>query len=269
MIIALSSGASPMTEDKISFTGSKLFARSGRDWEAALKGSGTLRFSKSPGLVDVWILDAGVKGGSGSGDAYTYIYSGKGGNGGRHKLFTVRLEAGVDYAVTIGQTVGYDSSGNELSGAETSLIGGSLSLSASSGQRSAGGSRAAMPQNNGGAGTVNTGGADGVYPYDEASQTSILSEISALGKLAAGGGAGDANNNRNVYTDQHGGVNDGGQDGGGDGATRSNYAGSAGTGYGSGGGGGYGLGQDPGSSGPGGDGAPGLVLMRPHKEAAA
>lgn len=263
MIFALDPGGGPITAGKISFDGPSAFARAGKDWELALKGSGTLRFLVSPGLVDVWILDAGEPGASGSVSG-GYVYSGKGGDGGLHRLHTLRLRPGVDYAVTIGESVK-----DNAPAALSSLIGGGESLDASAGTRSSGGTRAQMAQGVESSGTVNTGGADGVWPFEDASQSSLLEELLALGKLAAAGAAGDANNNKYVYTDQHGSDTDGGDDGGGDGGTRSHRAGHEGTGYGAGAGGGYGDGANPANCGAGALGAPGLILMRPHKEVTA
>ena len=256
MIFNLDDGGGPMSASKISFDGDTDFAREGGQWEAAFYSSGTLRFKTAPGLCDIWILDGGENGGSGS-TSGGYVYSGKGGDGGLHKLHaSVRLKRGVDYTLTVG-----------AAGAASSLVGGDIDLSAANGTKKSGGARAQMPQGITSTGTVNTGGKDGVWPYEADSDSTLISELA--GKLlGASGGAGNANNDKYVYTDEHSGDPAGGDDGGGEGGVRSRHNGTAGTGYGSGGGGGYGDGSG-GSHGTGGTGGPGLILIRPKMEVSA
>lgn len=255
MIFNLDTGGGPMAAEKILFEGDFDFARDGQDWEAAFYESGTLKFATEPGLVDIWILDGGENGGSGE-IAGGYVYSGIGGDGGLHKLHTVRLRRGVEYALTVG-----------AAGEASSLVGGGLDLNASTGAKSTGGTKAKMPQGVVSQGDVNTGGNQGAWPYEADSDCTLIDALAGK-RLGASGAAGDANNDQSVYTDQHGSSTTGGEHGGGDGGVRSHHSGYDASEPGGGGGGSYGDGSH-GQHGTGGSGAAGLVLIRKHVEVAA
>lgn len=247
-------GSHVIRENDFSYNGTYFFASDGKNWELALLSgdSATLRFLRNPDLCDVWVLDGGENGGSGS-ISDGYVYSGKGGDGGLHKLHTsVRLKRGVDYTLTVG-----------AAGAASSLVGGDIDLSAANGTKKTGGTRAKMPQGITSVGTVNTGGSDGVWPYEANSDSTSITQLA--GKLlGASGGAGHANNDKYVYTDQHDGDPTGGNDGGGNGGIRTHHNGYDASGYGNGGGGGYGDGSG-GDHGTGGAGSGGIIFIRNHR----
>ena len=255
MLFQLDQTGGAVSEDSILFEGDFDFARDGQAWEAAFYESGTLRFAADPGICDIWILDGGEDGGSGE-IAGGYVYSGIGGDGGLHKLHTVRLRRGVEYTLTVG-----------AAGEASSLAGGGLDLDASAGTRSAGGTKAKMPQGVVSQGDVNSGGNQGAWPYESDSVCTLI--VALAGKrLGASGAGGDANNDSGVYTDQHSSSTTGGEHGGGDGAVRDHHNGYDATQPGGGGGGGYGDGKY-GQHGVGGSGASGLILVRKHVEVAA
>lgn len=101
----------PRSANDISYSGSFVFWRDGKNWEIALKsGSNTaLTFLKKPGKVDLFLVDGGKPGNIGPNDASIYsTVGGKGGDGGK-----VRLIIGVDMEkeclISIGQSGGFTS----------------------------------------------------------------------------------------------------------------------------------------------------------------
>ena len=262
-----SRGSGRITEDSFRFTGRYLFA-SGNDgiWELALLESGTLTWLTNPGRVDLCLVGAGNDGGNGYSNGTwqgAYVYSGSGGDGGRVYSNTAGVTLGTEIDVVVGAEKGADSS-----------IG---SWSSANGQAIKGGRGAEMPQQSNAVGTVNTGGADGVWPFGEAADNTMIPELQGK-RMAPSGGGGHANNRieyagnppyyNYVYTDEHGGDNEGGASGAGNGGERSHRNGYDATGIGAGGGGGYGRGESY-DGGYGGKGSQGAVLIRKHKEVTA
>jgi hypothetical protein len=203
VIFNLDFGTGASGQDQIEYSGQKLYAQSGRDWDAALLSSGTLRV-KTSALVDLFIVAGGKPGSRGSGDAI----GGQGGAGGECVLVSsVRLRRGVSYTVTIGD-----------SGEDSSIVGDSLVETAESGKGSAGGVGAIV------SGTSRTrsaqAGTDGVFAFGVA--TSLIESLSGR-KYGAGGGGGEAFNSSYVYSNswQHSGSNSGGVTGGGTGGVTS------------------------------------------------
>lgn len=254
-----------ITEDSFQFSGSYAFARDEDtgNWELALWESGNLTWLVDPGQVDLCLIGAGQDGGDGYSNGTwrgAYVYSGKGGNGGR--VYTNVQGVSLDAALTV--VVGEG-------GADSSI--GSYT-SANGPAPKAGGRGAVMPQQSNSVGTVNTGGTDGVWPFGEDIDSSMIPALKGK-RLAPSGGGGHANNQIEyqgvpsyydyVYTDNHGGVNTGGETGAGYGGDRDHWNGYDATGIGAGGGGGYAGGQSY-DGGTGGHGSKGAVLIRNHRE---
>ena len=257
-----------ITEDSFSFAGDYLFARDEEsgDWELALLESGTLDWLTLPGDVDIFLVGAGQDGG----DAYwtgaatldyndSFINSGAGGAGGR-----VLTASGVTLDGSCAVVVGTD-------GADSSISCNGRSYTSANGPAPREGGRGAeMRQATNSAGTVNNGGVDGVNAYGAPTDETMIPELAGV-LYAASGGGGHANNNYGnqtwlyVYTDNHGGIDTGGQTGGGKGGGRSHHSGYDAEGYGSGGGGGYGDGASH-DLGQGGHGSDGIILIRNHRE---
>lgn len=251
-----------ITEDSFEFTGSYAFARDEEsgNWELALWDSGTLTWLADPGMVDLCIVGAGQDGTDGE-VVNTTVLSGKGGDGGRIYNNTRGVALDGQVAVVVGE-----------SGADSSI--GSYT-SANGPAPKQGGRGAEMHNQIASAGTVNTGGADGEWPFGEGVDNSMIPELK--GKLLApSGGGGHANNDLEypgppapyhnyVFTDEHGGVNTGGETGAGNGGDRDHKNGYDATGIGAGGGGGYSQGEVWYGYG-GGKGSKGAVLLRNHRE---
>ena len=49
-------------QDDFTFSGTSQYASSGANWEIAFKASGTLKFKKNPGPIDVFLVGAGGDG---------------------------------------------------------------------------------------------------------------------------------------------------------------------------------------------------------------
>lgn len=255
-------GSGRITENSFHFTGRYFFASDeDGNFELALLESGTLTWLTNPGKVDLCLVGAGQDGGDaffdggGSGDwdyNDSFINSGPGGDSGG--VFTRR---GITLRGNCQVTVGED-------GADTEFSNGAQFFSSSAGAIRSGGTGAKMRQATNSSGTVNTGGNMGVWLYESAEDESIIPELRGH-RVAASGGAGHANNNSYVYTDQHGGKASGGSTDGANGGTRDHHNGYDAAGYGNGGGGGYGDGSGH-QNGLGGDGAPGIAVCRRHKE---
>lgn len=246
-----------ITEDSFSFTGNYLFARDeDGNWELALLESGTLNWLKNPGFVDMCLIGAGKQGTQGRVGGYhvgTYVYSGKGGDGGR-VLNVLGAELTGECNVVIGTDEG-----------ETTVTNGLNTWTSANGPAPKSGGRGAeMPQQISSVGTLNEAGKNGVYAYGAVTDETLIPELS--GKLLApSGGGGHANNDYNpggVWTDQKGGKNAGGESGAGNGGTRDHWNGYDATGIGAGGGGGYANGYNYDSVGAGGYGSDGGLLIR-------
>ena len=248
-----------ITEDSFAFAGRYLFASDeDGNWELALLDSGTLTWPPLPGDVDLCLVGAGQDGGagyfSGGGSGNwdyndSFVNSGKGGDSGG-----VLTRRGISLKGGCQVTVGTE-------GGDTELANGAQFFSSADGTIRPGGSGATMRQAHNSSGTVNRGGADGVWPYESDQDETLIQE------LRGHRGAGHANNNYGggVYTDVHGGSNTGGSTDGADGGTRDHHAGFDATGYGNGGGGGYGDGSGH-NNGSGGNGSQGIAMIRRHKE---
>lgn len=242
-----------MTEDSFTFDGAYEFFRDENgNWELLLLESGTLNWLKSPGFVDMCLIGAGKNGGDGQvtgmyrGD---YVYSGKGGDGGR-----VLNVHGAELAGTCNVVVG-------TAQGETSITNGANTWTSANGAAPKEGGRGAeMPQQIVSSGTLNEAGKDGVFAYGAASDETMCPSVS--GKLLApSGGGGHANNDQYVYTDQKGGKSAGGSTGAGNGATSDHRNGFDADGIGAGAGGGYADGIT-GACGIGGVGSDGALLIR-------
>lgn len=253
-----------ITEDSFEFGGSYDFFRDDEsgNWELVLWESGTLSWLKDPGMVDLCVVGAGEDGGdaffSGGGSGNweyndSFINSGKGGDGGRVYSNTQGVSLESELTVVVGESDG-----------EASSI--SVYSSANGPAPKTGGSGATMRQATNAVGTLNKGGADGVYAYGADSDETIVPALSGK-RLGASGGAGYANNNIYVWSDlRQEASNKGGATGAGDGGIRDHHAGYDATGIGTGGGGGYGDGKTH-DLGKGGKGSSGAIIMRNHKEA--
>lgn len=251
-----------ITEDSFEFSGSYSFARDDEsgNWELALWDSGTLTWLTDPGMVDLCIVGAGQDGTDGA-VVNTTVLSGKGGDGGRiyNNVNGVALDGQV--AVVVGE-----------SGADSSI--GSYT-SANGPAPKEGGSGATMHNQIVRIDEINTGGTDGEWPFGEGVDNTLIPALKGK-RLAPSGGGGHANNfveyqgapsyYSYVYTDQHNGVNTGGQTGAGNGGDRDHKNGYDATGIGAGGGGGYSQGEAW-YGYPGGKGGKGAVLLRNHREA--
>jgi hypothetical protein len=269
-----------ITENSFSFDGDYLFtADEDGNFELALLESGALEWYVDPGAVDLFLVGAGQDGGTayfsggGSGGYMyndSYINSGKGGDGGR-----TMTNSGVTLGSSCTVVVG-------TSGADSSITSdGTTYTSANAPAPVSGGRGAEMRQRTNSSGNVNKAGSDGVLAYNADVDETMIPELSGV-RFGASGGGGHANNNGYVdwngvfhsdpvYTDTHGGNNTGGQTGAGKGGERDHKAGYDATGYGNGGGGGYGDGSNgsPQTTGVGGAGSDGIILIRNHKEANA
>lgn len=174
--------SSGLTEDDFSFNGNYIFTvdpNDKRKWELFLESGNaeSLVFTKTPGLVDMFIVaggQSGKQGDSGSAGPYYEVTGGQGGYGGECKtVSSVRLFSGTNYSVTIG-----------ASNQNTSFIGGGLSYTAVSGEGSSGGVGGYSYDGESGDAT---NGTDGVYAFNENSST-IITQKYAGHKFGAGGG---------------------------------------------------------------------------------
>lgn len=255
-----------ITEDSFSFTGNYLFARDeDGNWELALLESGTLNWLKTPGFVDMCLVGAGQNGGTGQVTGNykgAYVYSGKGGDGGRI--------LNVPGAELVGSCViAVGSNGNE-----TTIDNGENSWSSENGPApKEGGRRAEMPQQYTTVGIANDSGKDGIFAYGAVSDETLIPALNGV-LLGASGGGGHARSVANIvdpkyqvevevytWTSEKGGKNAGGNTGAGNGGTNDHRNGYDATGYGAGGGGGFADGKTQvGSSG--GAGGNGILLIR-------
>lgn len=224
----------------------------GKNWRVKFLTSGTLTFSKSPGLIDVFLVGGG--GGTGSNRS-------GGGGGGYTATHTVALNPSNTYEVVVGAGGTGATDGGSTSAFEFSVDGGTHGTGtgvvparkggsggsggggggSSSTDGGAGGSDGAdgTAGGNGSAGTENVEGAAGT---GQGTTTREFGETS--GDLYAGGGGGGSKN--------------GGEPGGEGGGGTNGSDGTPNTG----GGGGGGIGA-------GGNGGSGIVIIRNHREAAA
>ncbi len=82
-------------------------ASSGTDWEIAFKASGTLRFRKNPGPIDVFLVGGGQDGDDGRLDGIAKAYGGAGGASGECVTATnIPAKRSTDYTITIGASSG-------------------------------------------------------------------------------------------------------------------------------------------------------------------
>lgn len=195
----------------IDFGGDMLSALSGDEWEAAFLESGTIRFNSNPGDCDIFLVADGKSGGTTSQTGYfptRYFYGAGGGRGGNYRLARATLSAGVNYTLTIGD--------------DTTLAGNGLSLSTADGNVGSNGGDGALcrvelytEQMLLYTASINRQpgkGGNGVWAYNEAYDTTIISELSGK-RFSAGGGGGDAFcASLNVFcsNDNAGGETDGG-----------------------------------------------------------
>ena len=253
-----------LTAPQISFAGEFLNVVDSDGWEAAFLESGTIRFTGDPGLVDVFLVANGKAGGElrdvSGGIAEYFYYSGKGGDGGNYAVMTVTLLPDVDYTLTIG--------------AESSLTGSGLSISTvANGAAGATGGASGMVhvwQTGSWHGSIDQHprkGNDGIYAYNDPSDTVRIPEFSGKRFCASGGGGDACWPAGNLYesADVRGGETDGGDGGSirnvnGSNVTSAPKSGGANTG--SGGGGGINGPYDSAASAAGGTG---VCFMRQHR----
>lgn len=253
-----------ITEDSFTCTGDYLFARDNDtgNWELAVLESSTLTWLTNPGFVDMCLVGAGKNGTAGRVTGTyrgAYVYSGKGGDGGRMFNVSGATLTGA-CTVVIGTSEG-----------ETSITCGNDTFTSANGPAPKEGGRGAeMPQQYTTVGTLNAAGTDGSFAYGAVYDETMIPMLSGV-QFGASGGGGHANNGieyqgapsywDGVYTDQKGGQNAAGQTGAGAGATRDHRNGYDATGIGAGGGGGYADGITS-AVGTGGAGSNGILLIR-------
>lgn len=170
----------PRSANDISYSGSFVFWRDGKNWEIALKsGSNTaLTFLKKPGKVDVFVVDGGGNGRTGGRTwdlSDNIAFGGQGGDGGKCKTYS-----GVKLASICSVTVG-------ASASESSLVSGETTYNASSGTAVVGGSGAMAtyyrPQDG-----VN--GSAGSYAFSEDRDTLHFSAADLVNRIFGSSGAG-------------------------------------------------------------------------------
>lgn len=238
------------------------YASSGTDWEIAFKASGTLKFKKNPGPIDVFLVGGGLKGDDGYlGSSNVTARGGDGGAGGERKTESnVPAKRRTEYAIVV------DTDGL---GSTSFTLPDNVTYSANGGAGSSGGNGASCTQG----GTRNdapdpgetNGAEEGGYAFGESGTL-----IGGSTKYGAGGGGGAAGR-RSDYA--RGAGADGADTGGGDGGGLSQVGltpSSAGAGTpntGSGGGGGWSIVEDYGSytKGDGAAGGSGIVIIRNHR----
>ena len=193
---------------QIEFDGSMLYARNGADWEAAFLESGTIRFLNDPGEVEVFLCSNGYSGGTTArlqgNVGQWWLYGAGGGRGGDYLIRPVSLKRNVDYTLTIG--------------AESTLSGGDVSLSTAAGTRGASGGQGAICRAetsvyaSSGVTQQPGAGGDGIFAFNEPSDTTLIEEFKGK-RFCAGGGGGDAAHiSVNVFcsSDNKGGLTDAG-----------------------------------------------------------
>lgn len=193
---------------QIDFDGSMLYARNGADWEAAFLESGTIKFLTDPGEVDVFLCSNGYAGGTAyklrGGVGQWFLYGANGGRGGDYLITTVNFKRNVEYTLTIG--------------AESTIVGGDVSLSTANGVRGSSGGQGAICRAETSAyassGVTQQPGAggDGIFAFGEPEDTTLIDVLKGK-KFCAGGGGGDAAHiTYNVFctADNKGGQTDGG-----------------------------------------------------------
>ena len=193
-------------------------------FELALLSSGTLTFTRVVPEIDLTLVGAGQKGGTGYRSG-TYAYGGKGGDGGDIERQTgVAVSTGTSYSVQIGVN-----DANSQSGDEDTTFGSYSSANGQAGKTGPSGAEAGGP---GGLKTAAGQADDGEAPF--ADGTSALYPNVLFGAPGGGGAAFSSGG----YS---GSASSGGETGGGDGGTSGNLSGNAGAANrGAGGGGGWG-----------------------------
>lgn len=263
----------PMGSNKVSFitendyeytskSTASIYANDGQgiNWEIAFKASGTLKFKKNPGPIDVFLVGGGQAGSDGWLDGTTKAYGGAGGTGGECVTSTATAKRGQSYPIQIGATTGTI---DTVAFGVTALgwgggVGGSPAWSGFDG----GGADAPAP------GTT-YGAQNGSYAFG-ASGTLIGGST----KYGAGGGGGGAARHRDTSPYSARAIRgSGGTTGGGaggiadeDAATAANgSAATANTGSGGGGGACVITGYSQITKGLGGDGGSGIIIIRNHR----
>ena len=241
-------------QDDFTFSGTSQYASSGANWEIAFKASGTLKFKKNPGPIDVFLVGGGQNGE----DGYKAIISntsaahgGDGGDGGKVRTVTGKaVSRKTDYQVVIG-SAGADSSFWDLSSASgTAKEGGEGSTAYTYG------------------GSEATKGTDGSLAFGEAG--TLIGGNTLFG--ASGGGGGSMRGDTYASKAPKAGGTTGAGAGGGTSAqggyvASNGGAATANTGAGGGGGGAIILYTDYSIiKGNGGAGASGIIIIRNHRE---
>ena len=254
MIFNLDSGGGKMAEDKVEFSGSKLWYQDSAtgDWELALLSSGTLRFKATVGNVDIFMVGPGDNGSSGRSNSASDVYGGDGGNGGEIVNQSSRLNLGRRYTVTIGDP-------GEVTRLTDAI---NVDISAQSGAGVVGGKGGHVLNNAQARYGPNKDGLnlDGALAFN--GDNTMISSLTGTKFGAGGGGARCSAYYSNNYYPSSGGSTSGGDTGGGSGGGADSAGNSAtpNTGSGGGGGGDYG-----GASYSGGAGATGIVMIRNHR----
>ena len=256
-------------ESDFEFGGTYEFASDGSgNWEIALLNSDILKFKKTPGVVDIFMVGGGNPGGIGSATSNSDT-GGAGGAGGECKTFlSISLTKNTNYTITIGQ-----------SGTPTSLVSSTTgtNLSANAGGNNNGGNGATVTNDTRTA--VASAGGNGTYAFNTQTNRLLYSEV----LFGAGGGGAEVVHQYNatyIYSNSssHGGSNSGGLTGGGaggkievplysGGAIRYTQATKGDSNTGAGGGGAYYFGPY-GTNGQVGAGGSGIIIIRNHRESA-
>ena len=203
------------------------YASSGTDWEIAFKASGTLKFKKNPGPIDVFLVGAGGDGDDGSLYEYGGAYSAKGGKGGdggelvtqtnvttvkRGRNYPAQVAANADTTifgftasahsgneggagsmtglVSGGSDAGNGTAGSYAFGASTSLINSGVKYGASGG---GGGSRRKTDwagRSYGYGATTGSGHGGEAHDYDYSTPGAADDGADATANTGAGGGGG-------------------------------------------------------------------------------
>lgn len=241
-------------ENDFTFSGASQFASSGENWEIALKGSGTFRFKKDPGPVDIFLVGGGDPGLAGHmGDTQVTAVGGDGGAGGA--CVTLRGQ-------TLGRAVCTVRIGG--SGENTTLTASAIGFSATAehGAKANGGTGGYSINTGGGHDAVNPSNINGSLAFEESG--TLIGGSTLFGAGAGAGGASRASDGA-IANRSLGGVTGGGA--GGDVSYWGNYMnaggrGSANTGSGGGGGSALVLAFDDVRHADGGAGGSGIIIIR-------
>lgn len=227
------SGNGIRNQNDIEFDGSYRFESDGNgNWEIALYTSGTFKFKRNPGPIDVFLVGCGEDGTKGSTPNVVTVKGGDAGRGGEVKTETnVPVLRGQEYPIVIGTR----DNGRDTTAFTKTSVGGT---------RGTAGTPASKVINGGS--TASTSGGSGIRAFSDGS--SLIDSTTYFGAGGGGGGAGAWVNNSTAYNVSagDGGTNTGGDGGGTSAGSLRAYAGeSADANTGGGGGGGGAVGTAP------------------------